>query len=417
LFSTILYLISKLSHLVIPLPIKMIINANEPQYSIADPYPWYKWVQQEKPIFRTPDGMWMITGYEDAMLLLSDPRCSHWGQDSQIFQYLSPVEKAIAQTLHALAPGSTPAFRKQIMHQLAARTLQVDEDDMKQQADEILAGLRSSSRIEFMNDYAHPFTFGTICRVMGVPQEEVSAFSKTVGGLKGGYLSFVDEKSWSNGEDEAKKVFIDTLRRLIGLKRKKPGKDLCSAILSVVPDGDGDDSFIISLMVLLFYAGHQNMMNFMGNALVALQDRVEDQATLRESLSAAITGVDELIRYDSPLQSVILITQESINLHGTTIPAGSQLLISIGAANRDPAKFENPDQLILGRRPNHLGFGAGAFRCIGARLAQIQGGIGMHRFFAHLSAYTIAENISWSHFSVQRGPSSILLDINWNHEK
>lgn len=395
----------------------MIIDASEPQYSIADPYPWYKWVQQEKPVFKTPQGMWMITAYEDAMMLLSDPRCSHWGQDSQIFQYLSPVEKAIAQTLHALAPGHTPTFRKQIMHQLAARTLQIDEDDMKQQADEILSGLRSSSRIEFMTDYAHPFTFGTICRVMGVPKEEVSTFSKIVGSLRGGYLSFVNEKLWESGEDEARKIFIDTLQRLIGLKRQKPGKDLCSAILAVVPDDGSDDSFIISLMVLLFYAGHQNMMNFMGNALVALQGRTEDQSKLRESLPFAITSVDELIRYDSPLQSVLLVTQEAINLHGISIPSGSQLLISIGAANRDPAKFESPDELILGRRPNHLGFGAGAFRCIGARLAQIQGGIGLHRFFANLNSSTIVDNISWSHFSVQRGPSSILLDINWNHEK
>ncbi|AMP98147.1 hypothetical protein AY601_1223 [Pedobacter cryoconitis] len=396
----------------------MTTNADEPRYSVADPYPWYKWVQQKKPIYRTPEGMWMITGYEDAMMLLSDPRCSHWGQDSKTFQYLSPVEKAIAQTLHALAPGNTPAFRKQIMHQLAARTLQIDEDDMKRQADEILDGLRSSSGMEFMNDYAHPFTFGTICSVMGVPQEEVGAFSKIVGRLQGGYLSFIDEKSWSNGEDEQKKIFIDTLRRLIGLKRQTPGKDLCSAILAVVPADEQDDSYLISLMVLLFYAGHQNMMNFMGNALVALQDRVEDQSMLRESLPFAITSVDELIRYDSPLQSVLLITQESINLHGTIIPAGSQLLVSIGAANRDAAKFDDPDQLILARRPNHLGFGAGAFRCIGARLAQIQGGIGLHRFFAHVNSYApVADPISWSHFSVQRGPSSILLDINWNHER
>lgn len=396
----------------------MIINADEPRYSIADPYPWYKWVQQEKPVFRTSEGMWMITGYEDAMMLLSDPRCSHWGQDSRTFQYLSPVEKAIAQTLHALAPGNTPAFRKQIMHQLAARTLQVDEDDMKRQADEIFDALRFSSRMEFMSDYAHPFTFGTICRVMGMPQEEVDAFSQIVSRLQGGYLSFIDEKSWINGGDEQKKTFIDTLRRLIGLKRQTPGKDLCSAILTVVPADDRNDSYIISLMVLLFYAGHQNMMNFMGNALVALQDRTEDQSMLRESLPFAINSVDELIRYDSPLQSVLLITQEPIHLHGTTIPAGSQLLISIGAANRDPAKFDNPDQLILTRRPNHLGFGAGAFRCIGARLAQIQGGIGLHRFFAHVRTYApVADHISWSHFSVQRGPSSILLDINWNHEK
>lgn len=352
----------------------------------------------------------MITRYEDAEMLLNDQRCSHWGQDSRTFQYMNPVEKAIAQTLHALAPGSKPAFRRQIMHQLAARTLRIDEEGMKKRADDILNGLTSRSRIEFMNDYAHPFTFGTICRVMGVPENEIDTYAKIASGLKGGYLIFISE---TGSESEQGRLFLDTLRRLIMMKQQTPGDDLCSAILAVCPPDNQNESFIISLMVLLFYAGHQNMMNFMGNALLALSGKIQEQSMLRESLPFAIESVDELIRYDSPLQSILLVTQEEINLHGNLIPAGSQLLINVGAANRDPAKFKNPDELILTRKPLHLGFGTGAFRCIGARLAQLQGGIGLHRFFTHVRSYNpVQDSISWSNFSVQRGPSSVLLDIN-----
>lgn len=396
----------------------MVTDSKPHLYSVADPYPWYRHLQQENPVFKTPDGKIMITGYEDAEMLLNDPRCSHWGQDSNTFQHMHPLEKAIAQTLHALAPGSKPAFRKQIMHQLAAKTLRTDEEEMKRAADEILNRLTALPRFEFMNDYAHPFTFGTICRVMGVPENEIDNFCEITSGLKGFYLSFISEKIQTESESKQGRLFIDIIRRLILTKHRAPGNDLCSAILAVCPPGKQNESFIISLIVLLFYAGHQNMMNFMGNALLALHGKTEEQAMLRESLPFAIESVDEFIRYDSPLQSILLVTQKEIDLHGNHIPAGSQLLINIGAANRDPAKFKNPDQLILTRKSSHLGFGTGSFRCIGARLAQIQGGIGLHRFFTYVSSYlTVQDSVSWSNFSVQRGPSSILLDIKWIYEK
>lgn len=392
-------------------------NIQPPTYSSENPYPWYRWIQETCPIFKKTDGTWMITRYDDVMMLLNDVRCSHWGHDSDFFFNMHPVEKSIAQTLHALAPGNTPAFRKQIMHQLAAKTLRVDEGEIRKQADMILERLSSSSSIEFMNDYAHPFTFGTISRLIGIQEDEIEELSKIISDMKGGYLSFIDKTLRDHTENGHGRLFIAAIKRLIILKQKKPGDDLCSALLAVCSGDELHEPFIISLIILLFYAGHQNMMNFMGNALVSLNNKMKEQSMLRESLSIAIDSVDELIRYDSPLQSVLLITKEAITIRDHLIPARSILELSIGAANRDPLKFDHADQLILERRPSHLGFGVGAFRCIGARLAQLEGGIGLHRFFAHIHSFSLTpENISWSHFGVQRGPSSILLDINWNHE-
>lgn len=395
----------------------MVTSPNAPSYSVADPYPWYQWLQQESSVYKTPDGSWMITGYEEAEMLLQDKRCSHWGQDNTTFQHMPPLEKAIAQTLHALSPEGNPPFRKQLMHQLAAKNLNIDSEGMKIQADKILDKLTAYPQFEFMNDYAHPFTFGIICHIMGVPLDEIYAFSDITAGLKGGYLSFISEKIQTETENKQGRLFIDIIRRLIAIKSKTPGNDLCSTILAICPLKENESS-IISLIVLLFYAGHQNMMNFMGNALLALQGKTAAQKMLRESLPFAIESVDELIRYDSPLQYILLLTREAINLHGNIIPAGSRLLINVGAANRDPAKFKDPDELILTRKPVHLGFGSGTFRCIGARLAQIQGGVGLHRFFTYVNSYSPVQNsISWNNFAVQRGPSSILLAINWNHEK
>ena len=392
-------------------------NTEQPNYSAKDPYLWYRWIQKSSPVLKIKENLWLITRYEDITMLLNDKRCTHWGMNNDIDLSNYPIEKSISQTLRALSPGNSPNFRKQIMHQLALKTLRFDEKSMQKYADNILLNLYSSCSIEFMRDYAHPFTFGTFCQLMGVYENDVQELSTIVSNLNDGYLHFIDENMQNDSSNEQGKLFIDFIKRLIKQKQRQPGNDICSAILDITIKDKHSESFIISLIILLFYAGHQNMMNFMGNSIIALYNKEQEQALLRNSLTFAIESVDELIRYDSPLQAILLITNEEINLNGHLIPAKSTLQLSVGAANRDPLKFDNPDKLILERRPSHLGFGAGAFRCIGARLAQIQGGVGLNRFFSHIKSFdTNVDNVNWKNYSVQRGPSDILLDINWNNE-
>ncbi len=392
----------------------MLTHTNRIEYSVADPYPYYHWLRSNAPVYQVSENAWMVTRYDDAAMLLGDKRCSHWGQDNNAFQQMNPMEREIAKTLHALAPGSEPAFRKQIMHQLAGRSNNIDAQHMQSQANDILNGLKASNEIDFMQHYAHPFTFGAICRVMGVAEEDIDGLSHIVAGMKGSYLRFVSTEAMPMNDEGL--LFLEAMQKLVRLKQQQPASDLCSSILAVCPLDETNEPFIVSLVVLLFYAGHLNMMNFMGNAILALQHRLNEQAQIRNSLSLAIESVDEFIRYDSSLQTIMLVAKEDIPLHGKLITAGSQLLINVGAANRDPAKFHDPDALILSRKPLHLGFGTGPFRCVGARLAQIQGGVGLHCFLKHVGSYTtVQEGVNWGNYLVQRGPSSVPLKINWNH--
>ncbi len=301
--------------------------------------------------------------------MLQSPKCLHWGQDERVFAHLPPVEKAIATTLYAFSPESNRPYRKQVLHQLAGRSLRIDKTSMEQLAEALLSNLKNKQEIDFVRDFAHPFTFGTICRIIGIPEHQRKGFSDLVDRMDGGYLGCIDMETGQNTKEGT--LFIQQLRELISIKRKKPGNDLCSILLESSVDEPDQETFLIAMLILLFYAGHQNMMNFFGNALLALHEHPRMQQNFREHPELLHKGVDELIRYDSPLQYIMLIAKEDMDVRDKCITKGSQLLIGVGAANRDPGVFKDPEQLKLDREHKHLGYGVGAFRCIGGQIGSI----------------------------------------------
>ena len=386
---------------------KVIINRQ-------DPYPAYRYLQENAPVHQTREGQWLVTRYADAQQLLQDPRCLHWGQSRNGINKLPPMEAAIANTLFNLSPDSDHPYRKQVMHQLAARSLQIEEDVMDQLATNLIAGLKRRRTFDFISDFAHPFTFGTISRIIGVPEKMRDTFSRIVGGMNGGYLACIDVKSGAsipNGRE-----FTNQLLALIALKKENPGNDLCSTLLHHSDAEANQESFILSMLTLLFYAGHLNMMNFLGNAVLALQEHASMQSILRSSPDLVKNSVDELIRYDSPLQFIMLIAREDLTLRDKFISSGSHLLVAVGAANRDPEVFEKPNQLILGRGVRHLGFGMGAFRCVGARLAQMQGFVGLKNWLQGTARFEcISSQLNWRKQPfVQRGPSILPMNVEWH---
>ncbi len=352
----------------------MIETENTFSMNMEDPYPAYRHMQETSPVFQIATGQWVILDYENAQQLLQGSKCLHWGQDERVFAHLPPVEKAIATTLYALSPESNRPYRKQILHQLAGRSLRIDETFIKQLSEALLSNLKNKQEIDVIKEFAHPFTFGTICRIIGIPEHQRKGFSDLVALMDGGYLGCIDLETGQQTKEGT--LFIQQLRELISIKRKKPDNDLCSILLESSVDEPDQETFLIAMLILLFYAGHQNMMNFFGNALLALHEHPLIQQNFREHPELLHKGVDELIRYDSPLQYIMLIAKEDMYVRGKYITKGSQLFIGVGAANRDPKFFKAPDQLKLDREYKHLGYGVGAYRCIGARLAQLQAHIG-----------------------------------------
>ncbi|MFZ1791218.1 MAG: cytochrome P450 [Saprospiraceae bacterium] len=379
----------------------------------ANPYDYYHDLQVNNPVFQIQEGTWMITRYVDACQLLQDPRCVHWGQDLDHSSNMPDLERSIAATLFNLAPDHYAPYRKQIMHQLAAKSLSLDEEKMLQEAQLLVEKLKSKTELDFIEDFAHPFTFGIISRIIGIPENRRESLSNLVSKMDGGYLACIDNKSGHLTADG--NLFIHFLQDLIALKKEQPGNDLCSALLSSSSDEKDQEVFLLSMLVLLLYAGHQNMMNFFGNAILAMHAHMEAQNQFRESEKLLEKSIDEIIRYDSPLQYIILIAKEDFYFGEHFIHKGNQLMIAVGAANRDADAFDRPDQLMPGRQPKHLGFGIGAFRCIGARLAQMEAFLGLNVWLQNTESYfPIQEQIKWrTNPYVQRGPSYLPMKVKW----
>jgi cytochrome P450 len=375
----------------------------------GDPYPDYRRLREEDPVHRVAPGQWMITSYADASLLLQDGRCLHWGQDKKAFAHWPPVEKAIAKTLYSLSPGNDLPYRKQILHQLAGSHLFPEEAAMQSLGTRLLGQMRKRSDPDFIRDFAHPLTFGTISRVIGVPEEQQEALSEIVAGMEGGYLACIDAATGQS--TPAGRAFVQHLRMVVADRRETPGNDLCSLLLDSSREEADQETFLLSMLILLFYAGHLNMMNFLGNALLALHQHPDVLDQLRQDPDLLRKSIDELLRYDSPLQFIMLVAGEELPAGGKIIPAGDRIMVGVGAANRDPAAFEHPDRILPGRQARHLSFGAGAFRCIGARLAQLQGYVGLNSWLQYAEDYypEVGQVIWRTQPFVQRGPAALPL--------
>lgn len=378
-----------------------------------NPYPAYKKLRDREPVHRSSPMQWIVTGYDDCVFLLEHPGISHWGQGSELHSKLF-AEGALSKTLYSFSIESGMPYRKSVMHALAGKQLKFDEENMALHAEKLLSRLYEKDEIEFMADFAHPFTFGSIARIIGVPEADIASLSDTVKTLlaEGGYLRYVINP----GESKAGNLFIGYLEKLIREKRQRPENDLCSELIDLCIKEQENETFILHMILILFYAGHDNMMNFLGNALYALDRFPQQQATLRENPAMMNGAVQELLRYDSPLQFLLLFAREAIPLRKKVIPAGSQILISIGGANHDPAVFPDPDSLDWGRKNRgHLSFGIGAFRCIGARLALLQASVALGQFLGNTRSYSLAEKgVDWYKNSfVQRGPASLRLEVDW----
>lgn len=375
---------------------------------VRDPHPGFRFLRDTAPVSWNTAGFWLVVRHDDVVDLLRDPRFDHWGQDTGVVR--SPMEAALAQVLHLLSPRAALPLRHPIATGLAA-TFDCASADAAHHADSLLRALQLRREIELMADYAHPFTFGVIAAILGVPSRDVASLSALVAALDGEFLSCLAPETLAPGPHDAAVQVVSYLADLIALKRRESGDDLLTRLIC---GGNIPEEQIVPLLVLLFYAGHQNMMNFIGNALVALTRFPSCLAAARESPELLRRGVNELLRYDSPVLYIALVARETIRLRRCTIEPGAVVFAGVSAANRDPQVFHDPDKLDFSRASSgQLAFGYGAFRCLGARLAELEGAIALSRFLAHVSDFHVEEEaISWrSSPVVQRGPVAVPIEV------
>ncbi|MCJ0869668.1 cytochrome P450 [Streptomyces sp. AP-93] len=339
------------------------------------PYDAYQHLRDNAPVQRVPgpggEPAWLVTRYEDVRAALTDPRLSLDKAKAAEGSYrglsLPPVLDA---NLLNMDPPDHTRIRKLVSGAFTSRRMVGLRDPIRRTADQLLDRLGPHGRADLIAAYAAPLPIAVICDLLGVPEDRRTDFRSWTNAL------VAPDPTRPAAAKEAVGAMVAFFVQLIAHKRRHPADDLLCDLISV-RDTDGDrlsEDELTSLAFLILVAGYENTVQLIGNAIHALLRHPAQLARLRQDPSRIPAAVEELSRYEGPaLLAIRRFPTEDVTIGGITVPAGETLLLSLASANRDPARFGEPDRLDLDRDTSgHLALGHGIHYCVGAPLARIE---------------------------------------------
>jgi pimeloyl-[acyl-carrier protein] synthase len=335
-----------------------------------DPYPLYRYLHAAAPV-QWSDVLeaWTLARHTDVVESLTDPRYSADRTVEADFGYTVAKSMLVSDPpdhtrLRALVQK---AFTPRMVEQLRPRIGSI----VRELIDRIAT--RGGS-FDIITDLAYPLPVVVIAELLGVPPEDRETFRDWSAALAASLDPLVSMEL-AQRATVARDALHGYLRGIIAERRREPRSDLISALVAVEERGEIlSEPELVVMCTLLLIAGHETTVNLIGNGMLALIQHPDQYAQLRESPGLIGTAVEELLRFDSPVQLTGRIASEPVEIGGQHIEAGQWVLPLLGAANRDPRQFVEPDQLDLTRTPNpHLGFGRGIHFCLGAPLARLEG--------------------------------------------
>jgi cytochrome P450 len=319
---------------------------------------------------------WLVTSHDAARAALTHPGLGKGGPSRAPYAGELPPGIAAAINHHMLAmdPPDHTRLRKLVSAAFTRRRTEALAPGIQQLTDDLLDGLADRDEADLITAFAYPLPIAVICRLLGVPDTDHHLFREWTAPLVvGGNMAGIEAYS------AAATALVAYVRELLAEKRRRPADDLLSALVAA---RDGEDRLtedeLTSMVYLLLLAGHETTVNLIGNGVLALLTHPDQLALLRAEPERLPAAVEELLRFDGPLQSAIpAITTEPVEIAGTTIPEGANVVVALLAANRDPDQLPRPDRLDLTRTQvlGHLAFGHGVHHCLGAPLARLEGRI------------------------------------------
>ncbi|MGW0411776.1 cytochrome P450 [Streptomyces collinus] len=350
---------------------------------LADPYPAYAELRSRGRVIRyEPTDQWLVPHHADVSALLRDRRLGRAYQHRfthEDFGRTPPApEHEPFHTLNDhgmldLEPPDHTRIRRLVSKAFTPRTVQALVPYVRNLANELVAGLVAAGGGDLLTDVAEPLPVAVIAEMLGIPESDRAPLRPWSADICGMY-----ELNPSGDSAEravrASVEFSDYLRELIAERRENPGDDLISGLIAAHDEGDRlTEQEMISTAVLLLNAGHEATVNATVNGWWALFRNPDQLAALRADHSLVPAAVEELMRYDTPLQLFERWVLDDIEIDGTTIPRGAEIAMLFGSANHDPSVFTAPERLDIGRGDNpHISFSAGIHYCIGAPLARIE---------------------------------------------
>ncbi|MGW2646044.1 cytochrome P450 family protein [Streptomyces sp. NPDC001393] len=341
---------------------------------IEQPYDVYRLLRDTAPVQRItgPDGTpaWLVTRYEDVRAALADPCLSLDKRHAAPGTYQGfPLPPALDANLLNMDPPDHTRIRRLVGRAFTPRRIQQLREPIRRTADRLLDALGPHGSTDLIASYAAPLPITVICDLLGVPEEHRLDFRVWTDAL------VAPDPSRPGAGREAMVAMLGYFTRLLAAKREQPAEDLLSDLIAVRDEGDRlSEDELMSLAFLILFAGYENTVQLIGNAVLALLRHPDQLAALRKDPAQLPLAVEELSRYEGPaLFGIRRFAVQEVTISGVTVPAGETVWVSLSAANRDPARFPDPDRLDLSRDASgHLALGHGIHYCLGAPLARAE---------------------------------------------
>jgi cytochrome P450 len=395
-------------------------NLTRPEL-LVNPYLLYTRLRSEDPVHWDAQMRgWVLTRYEDVELSLSDARFSSqrpllsYEVDNATKERLARVNRIFARIMVRSDPPDHTRQRAIVSRAFLARIMEAMRAQVQAVVDGLLDAVTPRGQMELLEDFAHPLPAIVICRLLGVPDEDRVRFKSWSEDFIRFGTSIKPSAEQISAVIEAVDQLSGLFRRLLRERKDKPQEDLLT-VFAEAEKGEQtlDEEEIFANCILLLSAGHDTTRNTIGNGLIALFRHPEmlERVKADEGLSAG--AFEETLRYDNPVQFLRRTAKEDITLGEKRIAKGDLILPSLGAANRDPAKFVEPDRFDVGRKEGrHLGFGIGPHFCLGAALARLEGQIAFSTLFRRLPQIRPAvdlADVEWFGGMALRGPKALPL--------
>ncbi len=371
----------------------------------ANPYATYERLRRKDPVhYSRLAGGWVLTRYEDAQAVLLDHHRfsnmqgrSDYGQDASLLD-LDPPDHTRLRSLVA------KAFTPRTVAEQAARVQQI--------VDELLAGAADRECFDLIEVLAFPLPVIVIAEMIGVPTEDLEQFKEWSNAI---VLSLEPARSDEQVRRfrRASEELYEYFEGIIAQRREEPKDDLISALLAAEDEGDKLSHLeLLATLELLLVAGNETTRNLIGNGMLALLRNPQEMERLGEDPALLDTAIDELLRYDSPVQLDGRHLLEDVEIGGKRLRAGEQVVAAVGAANRDPAAFSSPERLDIGRREkSHISFGRGIHFCLGAPLAQLEARIAFAAVLERFSSIRLAAEPAYRPQVVLRGVEELWVEV------
>jgi len=384
----------------------------------ANPYPMYARLRAEDPVhWSALMEAWVLTRYDDVVAVLTDSRFSADRRQARnrFADEIARREEEFGpfgrtRTMLTSDPPEHTRLRRLVSKAFTPRMVEGLRPRIQEIVDELLDAVAQNGRMDVIRDLAYPLPVIVIAEMLGVPPEHRDQFkhwSDEIVGVLGGPL--VPQETLERSRVAVHEL-AEYLSGVIVERRREPREDLVSGLIAAEEQGQilSEDEMLATAMLLLV-AGNETTTNLIGNGMLSLLRNPDEMERLCADPSQVPTAVEELLRYDGPVQATGRVAMEDLEIGGQKVTKGQAVLTVLGAANRDPAQFGKPDELDLDRQPNeHVAFGDGIHFCLGAPLARAEGQIAFEtllRRFAHPRLET--DSLQWGGSFILRGLKSL----------